>query len=261
MIGRRAAAFPRPSLPGGTGPEEETIVARLDGLLERAMQHDRDDRPFITLTFAQSVDGSIACSPSAATALSNSRSLTLTHLLRARHDAILVGIRTVIADDPLLTVRLVEGPSPQPVVLDSRLRLPLTARLLGGGCDPPIVATTTRASETSAARLRSAGARIVRVSPDDRGLVDLKASLLHLRRSGVRSLMVEGGARVITSVLRANVADHLVLTIAPLFLGGLRAVNPLAQLDNGPMPKLRKIEYTTLGDDLVLSASLYPNHG
>ncbi len=236
--------------------EELAVIGRFDTVLGAALRRERHDRPFITLAFAQSVDGSIARASSSPTALSNARSLTVTHLLRTRHDAILVGIRTVLADDPLLTVRLVEGPSPQAIVLDSWLRFPLHARLLVDGVRPPIIATTTGASEASAEKLRAAGARILRVPPDAHGMVDLEALLLRLRRSGTRSLMVEGGARVITSVLRAEVADHLVLTIAPVFLGGLPAVNSLAPLDVGSLPQLRNILHTPLGDDLVLSASL-----
>jgi 3,4-dihydroxy 2-butanone 4-phosphate synthase/GTP cyclohydrolase II len=244
----------------GIGPNERAIVARVDGLLARLQGRERPDRPFLTLTFAQSVDGSIACAPSAATALSNARSLTVTHLLRARHDAILVGIGTVLADDPLLNVRLVDGPSPRPVVLDSRLRCPPEARLVRGG-GAPIVATTMEAPEPAAARLRAAGAEVLRVPADAEGLVDLGAVLLRLRRAGTRSVMVEGGGRVITSVLRAHVADHLVLTIAPLLLGGYRAVNPLARADLGSLPQLRDVEHTALGDDLVVSASLQAGHG
>lgn len=239
----------------GIGPNERAIVARVEALLARAHGNGRPARPFLTLTFAQSVDGSIACAPSSATSLSNPRSLRVTHLLRARHDAILVGIGTVLADDPLLNARLVDGPSPRPVVLDSRLRCPPDARLLRAG-GTPIIATTAAAPEAAAARLRAAGAEVVRVRADGEGLVDLGETLLRLRRAGTRSVMVEGGGRVITSVLRADVADHLVLTIAPLLLGGYRAVNPLAQPDLGSLPQLRDVEHTALGDDLVLSASL-----
>jgi GTP cyclohydrolase II len=235
--------------------DQSGTLSSFEERLKRAELDERAERPFVTLTFAQSIDGSIARAQDAATALSNPRALTVTHLLRARHDAILVGIGTVIADDPRLTVRLVDGPSPQAVVLDTRLRFPLRARLLRDGCRPLIA--TTRGPCPPAARLEAAGASVVRVRADESGLVDLFPLLNRLRRAGVRSLMVEGGARVITSFLRANLADHLVLTIAPLFLGGLRAVNPLSRLDIGLLPELRDIEHTALGDNLLLTASLH----
>src|SRR5205823_12555295 len=95
-----------------------------------AEQHRHSSRPFVTLSYAQSVDGSIAARPGQPLALSGALSMTLTHQLRAAHDAILVGIGTVLADNPRLSVRLVEGKDPQPIVADSRLRLPLSANLL-----------------------------------------------------------------------------------------------------------------------------------
>ena len=256
MSSRPVAALAAEPRPIDVGAEERAVVGRVEAALAPVPRSDRVDRPFVTLTFAQSIDGSIARTPSASTELSSPRSLTVTHMLRARHDAILVGIGTVLADDPLLTVRLVDGPSPQAVVLDSWLRCPPDARLLTAGAGSPIIATTMQANERAAARLRAAGAQILRVQPDEWGLVDLGGVLLALRRAGRRSLMVEGGGRVITSVLRAHVADLLVLTIAPLLLGGFRAVNPLARADLGPLPELYDVEHAMVGADLVLSAGL-----
>src|SRR4029079_19395558 len=92
----------------------------------------RTDRPFVTLAYAQSVAGSIALEPGRPFALSGPESMRLTHALRAAHDGILIGIGTLLSDDPRLTVRLVQGKSPQPVVVDSQLRTPLQARLFNG---------------------------------------------------------------------------------------------------------------------------------
>src|SRR5512143_3712545 len=103
------------------------------------------DRPRITLAYAQSLDGSIAARSGGPLALSGTESMHYTHQLRAAHDAILVGIGTVLGDDPRLNVRLTGGPSPRPIVLDSSLRSPLTARCLEAN-RRPIVATIDRAS-------------------------------------------------------------------------------------------------------------------
>src|SRR5438874_9179107 len=88
------------------------------------------ERPFVTLSYAQSLDGSITTRPGATLGLSNSASQALTHDIRAHHEAILVGVNTVLTDDPRLTVRLVDGRSPRPVIVDSHLKTPPTARLL-----------------------------------------------------------------------------------------------------------------------------------
>jgi len=223
----------------------------LAALRERIARHRARSasRPFVTLSYAQSVDGSIAASPNRPLALSGKASLTLTHGLRAIHDAILVGIGTVVADNPRLTVRFVDGAQPRPVVVDSRLRTPLDASLLSGGGVPPLIATTDAASVENERSLAAAGAEVVRLPADRTGRVSLTALLEHLARSGVRSVMVEGGAGIITSVVHERLLDHLVLTVAPLLVGGLRGV-----LDVGTdaFPRLRNLEYQQLHEDLVV---------
>ena len=118
------------------------------------------DRPRVTLTYAQSLDGSIAARAGLPLVLSGAASMRYTHQLRAAHDAILVGIGTVLSDDPQLNVRLVEGPSPRPIILDSELRCPLTARCLEAS-RRPIVATTDRASAIRRRDLEAQGVTIL----------------------------------------------------------------------------------------------------
>jgi 3,4-dihydroxy 2-butanone 4-phosphate synthase/GTP cyclohydrolase II len=225
----------------------------IEALLERAAGHrQRVGRPFVTLSYAQSVDGSIAARPGKPLALSGFQSLVLTHKLRAVHDAILVGIGTVLADNPRLTVRLVEGKNPQPMVADSHLRLPLDANLLQNGSLPPWVATSEQADEKRQKVLEAAGARVLRLPTNARGQVDLAALLQRLGELGINSLMVEGGARIITSFLSGRLVDHLVLTVAPMLVGGLRAVRGLGQSDRVCLPRLHNLRYQQLEEDLVL---------
>jgi 3,4-dihydroxy 2-butanone 4-phosphate synthase/GTP cyclohydrolase II len=205
----------------------------------------------VTLSYAQSVDGSIAVRAGKPLALSGSHSLTLTHKLRAAHDAILVGIGTVLADNPRLTVRLVEGRNPQPVVADSHLRFPVEANLLRHPL-APWIATSEHASVERQAALEAAGARVLRLPTNVKGQVDLTALFRHLGELGIKSLMVEGGARIITSVLSDQLVDQLVLTVAPLLVGGLRAVRRLGQSEAMPLPRVRSVSYQQLGEDLVL---------
>lgn len=217
--------------------------------------------PFVTLAYAQSVDGSIAVRRGRPLPLSGPASRVLTHRLRAAHDAILVGIGTVLADDPWLTVRHVDGPDPRPVVLDSRLRTPPGARLLADPARRPLIATTAAADAARQAALEGAGAEVARFPPDPRGLVPLEPLLGRLHGDGVASVMVEGGARVITSFLRARRVDHVLLTIASVVVGGLRAVGPLAGDAGGRgeevegTPRLCGVEAFRLGDDVVLSGA------
>src|SRR3989441_4949189 len=125
------------------------------------------DRPLVTVHYAQTIDGRIASRTGDSRWVSGEGSLRLAHELRAAHDAVLVGIGTVLADDPKLTVRLVEGRSPVRVIVDSQLRIPLDAKVLDTSVGRTIVATTPFASEERAAAIRARGAEVVRVTDAD----------------------------------------------------------------------------------------------
>lgn len=251
------------SATGETGEVIERLLADLDtaqahlpARLREAGSAPLGVRPFVTLAYAQSIDGSIAFERGRPCPLSGPESLRMTHALRAAHDAILVGIGTVLADDPQLTVRLADGRSPCPVVVDSRLRTPATARLLAAhrsGGRAPWIATTC-CDEVSRRRLEAEGARVVQVRAwGAQGWVDLDELLRHLAEQGVRRLMVEGGAEVITSFLRARLVDYAVITVAPRLVGGLAA---LGAMEPAAPPRFGVLSSARLGDDLVLSGDL-----
>lgn len=225
------------------------LAARVRLLQERALRHfDQAATPYVTLAYAQSLDGSLAATPGAPLALSGAASMTLTHALRAAHDAILVGVGTVLADDPRLTVRLVAGADPQPVVLDSTLRAPVTARLL----DHPRgvwILTTDRSREHDRAILAARGAEISVLPADAAGRVDLSSALALLARRGVRSLMVEGGATVLSGFVVAHLVNYAVVTLAPRLVGG---VHVFQHTINGAAPQLAQVAYTQAGDDLIV---------
>jgi 3,4-dihydroxy 2-butanone 4-phosphate synthase/GTP cyclohydrolase II len=147
-------------LPNGTPcyqPIKMGILEQINAPLHRAAAHrQRTGRPFVTLSYAQSLDGSIAARPGRPLALSGSKSMALTHGLRATHEGILVGIGTLLADDPRLNVRLVEGKDPQPIVVDSRLRFPPYANLLRNG-RIPWIATSAEADPERQAALEKIG--------------------------------------------------------------------------------------------------------
>lgn len=224
----------------------------LEKLLERARDHrQRRARPFVTLSYAQSVDGCIAINSSMPLALSGPQSLILTHKLRSAHDGILVGIGAVLADDPRLSVRLVKGKDPQPIVVDSRLRFPLNANLLQNRSRPPLIATTYQADDNRQKSLEAAGATVLRLPATAEGRVSLAALLERLAELGINSLMVEGGARIITSFFSERLVDHLVLTVTPWLVGGLHAVHKFARPEPSGLPRLRNLCYQRLEDDLI----------
>lgn len=177
--------------------------------------------PLVTVSWAQSVGGAIAGPGGVPSALSGPEALCLTHRLRTLHGAILVGIQTVLNDDPLLSVRLAKGRQPQPVVLDSRLRLPLSARLLARVDRKPWIFAAAGAARGNAAALEERGARIFTVGSRGDAL-DLREVLSVLRAQGIGSVMVEGGARVLGSFLAQGLARQVVVTVSPQELAGVQ---------------------------------------
>jgi GTP cyclohydrolase II len=234
-----------------------TFFRCLEDSLESAMQVPRAcGSPYITLAYAQSLDGSIAARPGRMLRLSNSLSQAMTHHLRARHDAILVGINTVLADDPRLTVRLAEGKDPRPIVIDGCLRTPLSARLLGSPAGGPIVATSHTACPDREERLRSAGALVVRVPSGPNGRLDLSSFLRVLAQMKIGSLMVEGGAGILSSFLSERLVDQVVVTISPRFVGGLPALDRRRGARPGSLPRIHNVRYQTLEGDLIVWGDL-----
>ncbi len=208
-------------------------------------------RPHVTLCYAQSWDGSITTDPGETVALSSDAGMRMTHQLRSLHDGILVGIGTVLADDPRLNVREWTGNDPQPIVMDSQLRMPPSSRLCQNGEQRCWVLTTP------AAATERSDCDLIVVPGDADGHVNLKAALEALHERGIRSLMVEGGAAVITAFLRAHLADAVVLTVAPVFIGGYNAIGRLGEQDRSSFPHITPLHSQQLEDELIVWGSLH----
>ena len=213
----------------------------------------RRQRPLVTVSYAQSVDGSIATHSRQQLQLSSHQSQVLTHRIRAACEAIIVGINTVLVDDPQLTVRLVDGHNPQPVVLDTNLRIPLEARLLDPGNGRCWVASDTEMPVARIAAVEAKAAEVLPCPRDQQNRVDLPYLLDLLGQRGIRSIMVEGGAQVISSFLEARLVDQLIITITPQLVGGLPALECPA-VRNGTGLSLKEVVYETCGPDIILWA-------
>jgi 5-amino-6-(5-phosphoribosylamino)uracil reductase/diaminohydroxyphosphoribosylaminopyrimidine deaminase/5-amino-6-(5-phosphoribosylamino)uracil reductase len=177
-------------------------------------------RPVVTLHFAQSIDGRISLE-NQRLRLSSSEGLARAQRARAENDAVLVGVRTIEIDDPRLTLRTGAGPQPRRVVLSSTLRVPEKARLFGegdGGGEIVVIGARGRAESVHEEMLVRRGARAIVVSASE-GWVSPDAALAALGELGVRRVLVEGGARVLSSFLRQRLASHVFVEIAPTFLG------------------------------------------
>jgi len=212
-------------------------------------------RPYVVVKYAQTIDGRIATSTGDARWISGEEERRTSHALRAGCDAVLVGVGTILADDPRLTVRLVPGASPIRVVLDPRLRIPGHARVLEDEGVTTIV-TTGASSAKRRAELRRRGVSIVVVPAGPQGL-DLHSALEVLFDEGIRSVLVEGGARVITSFLSLGLADRLVVAIAPRVMGsGTDSVNDLGITEVASSIRLERRAVHVAGEDVLIAGDL-----
>jgi diaminohydroxyphosphoribosylaminopyrimidine deaminase/5-amino-6-(5-phosphoribosylamino)uracil reductase len=226
----------------------------------------RTGRPLVTVKAAMTLDGKIAAAGGESRWITGEAARRDAHRLRAQADAILVGIGTVLADDPRLTVRLGRrrsptrtGGRPLRVVLDSRLRMPQRARMLwepSGG--QVVIITTHRAGAARIKTIEHQGARVIQVAAARRG-VSLPAALRALSGLGVNHLVVEGGAEVNAALLQGRLVDRLVLYLAPKLLGGKGALSVIG----GSAPRLADaislddLAITKIGEDLRIDARIH----
>jgi riboflavin-specific deaminase-like protein len=209
-------------------------------------------RPRTTLSYAQSLDGRIATSIGDSQWISGDETLELAHRLRNDHDAVMVGIGTVLADDPRLTCRLPGGRNPRRIILDSQLRLPADSQI---ATQAPNVATIVfcdeNASTMRAAELREMGLAVESVEAPG-GALDLQTVLARLRQLGIGTLLVEGGSGVITSFFRQRLVDRLVLVSAPIVIGtGTEAVRDLGIRRLAEAQRGTTTSVSQAGDDIV----------
>jgi GTP cyclohydrolase II len=234
------------------GTEVEHQLAALD---HKALDHHAQRRqPFVTLSYAQTLDGTIGTADGGPLRISGPESLVVTHQLRAHHDAILIGIGTLLADNPQLTVRLVEGPNPQPIIVDSHLRLPLDARIFSHPKAPWIATLDTQSATAQA--LRDRGAILLHLPAMPDGQVNLKALFSLLGDKGIRSVMVEGGASIIASLIRQQLSHYAVVTIAPRYMPGISVTAPGSQATAA----LHHVTYTQAGSDIIAWGDLEWSH-
>ncbi len=234
------------------------------GVLEEACRESnrvffkyiRTGLPYVTLKFAQTLDGRIAAASGHSRWISSPPSLRFAHRLRAVHDAILVGAGTVLADNPELTCRLVRGRDPLRIVVDSRLRLSPDATVFSDG-KRTVAAATRHAPAERRRLLEKKGIEVLEIGEDPAGRVDLRELLTLLGKREISSLLVEGGAAVATSFLKENLADRLIVILAPKIIGeGINAIGDLGirRMDNALGFSFQRV--TRRGADLILDARI-----
>ncbi len=215
--------------------------------------------PYVTLKLATTLDGKIATKAGEARWITGKEARTHAHAMRAASDAVLVGSGTAVADDPSLTVRHVRGRSPMRVLIDTTLKTPLESRLFeGADADGGLVVfTTKKAPKKRVGAARALGARVIVFEPTKDG-VSLKRVLRSLGSLGVANLLIEGGAAVAASALKAGLVDRAAFFIAPIILGGdaLAGVSELGINRLASAPKLKSAKVRRLGTDILVEGPL-----
>lgn len=226
----------------------EELIAPFVSLVERG-------RPLVTLKLAASLDGRIATRTGASRWISGAQARQLVHRWRDEMDAVMVGIGTVLADDPRLTCRRRGGRDPLRVVVDSRLRIPLTARVLTKKAAPATLLASAMSEGRKVSALRARGATVLS-APGRAGRVSLRRLLDVLGRRGVASVLLEGGATLAASALREGLVDRLYLFLAPMMIGGdgQALLAPLGVSRLSGAPRLRIVASERVGEDWLVRA-------
>nr|XP_019051138.1 2,5-diamino-6-(ribosylamino)-4(3H)-pyrimidinone 5'-phosphate reductase [Kwoniella bestiolae CBS 10118]OCF30068.1 2,5-diamino-6-(ribosylamino)-4(3H)-pyrimidinone 5'-phosphate reductase [Kwoniella bestiolae CBS 10118] len=224
-------------------------------------------RPHITVTWAQSLDSKIAGPDGQRVILSGPESMLMTHWMRSMHDAILIGVNTLILDNPRLQANLLPPslslPPPQPLILDPKLRFPITSRILnewntkpdqrGKTIRQPWIICGDDVSPGRVKEVEDAGARVILVKLDEKGHIPPSSLPSILTSLGLKSVMIEGGSKVLSTFLHcptrgdgSRLVDSVVVTVAPMFIG-----EGIGGEDIG-LPVLKTVHTEKMGKDAVM---------
>lgn len=216
------------------------------------------DMPFVILKMAQSLDGKIATARGESQWITGEKSRQYAHRLRNEADAVLTGAGTVRKDNPSLDCRIRNGRNPYRIVIDSSLRIPLTARVLSHGDGKTIMATTRKASARKIRQIEKTGNRVI-VVKEKKGMVDLNRLMKELGRLGIISVMIEGGSSVAASALSSGVVDKVLFFLAPKIIGGSDAISSVG----GTSPlrlkdalQLKDFKAIKMGEDILIQGYL-----
>ncbi|MEM1087959.1 MAG: RibD family protein [Pseudomonadota bacterium] len=209
-------------------------------------------QPTVTLKIATSLDGRIALSNGISQWITGSASRARVHQMRANHDAVLVGVGTVLADDPLLTARTVPPPDRQPIriVADSHARTPVNGRLLSSLGVGPVIIAAAQADGERITALEKIGAKVWRCG-DVSGQVSVTRLMDHCATAGLKSIFLEGGGKLAASFIKAGLVDRIEWFRAPLMIGGdgLPAIAELGLNEMAAAPRWYADATTRIGDD------------
>jgi diaminohydroxyphosphoribosylaminopyrimidine deaminase/5-amino-6-(5-phosphoribosylamino)uracil reductase len=253
VSGRGIECLKRNGIEVKTGVLQEKCIK----LNERYFKFTTTGVPFVTLKYAQTIDGRIASSTGHSKWISSDSSLRFAHTLRGRHDAVMVGIGTVLVDDPDLTLRLARGRNPTRLVIDPHLTIPTDARILRNQeYSRTMVIYGTRYNGSRLSHLRNRGIETIAIPEHDENHIDLRTCLIKLGERGISSILVEGGARIITSFMKERLANKLIIITAPKIMGrGVEAVGNLGILKVNDSIRIDIVKISRKGTDIIIEAT------
>jgi diaminohydroxyphosphoribosylaminopyrimidine deaminase / 5-amino-6-(5-phosphoribosylamino)uracil reductase len=241
-------------VPMASRTDIESLCGSYVEAAKKFLQDDTRTRPFVILSFAQSLDGCIAKVTGGTRNVSSSETLELRHRLRSLNDGLLVGRGTIASDNPILNVRFVDGPSPQPIILDTRLQTNLESRVIKEGENKPWFVFGETVHPDLTCSFIGEGCDLIRVRPDEAGL-SITETLEQLHSRGIKTLMVEGGASVIQSFLSEGLADFVMINISSQFIS-----EPGSQKysihSHGRAPRIDEMSTFTLENEIITYGSM-----
>lgn len=244
----------------GVEVTENVLRASCDQVNEVFFHYIRTGRPFVVLKYAMTLDGKIAAYTGESKWITGEEARAHVHQQRHRYTAIMAGVGTVLADDPLLTCRMPGGKNPIRILCDTNLRTPLTARVVTTARDVPTLLATCCTDRAKQQAYEAAGCRVLQTAERD-GHVDIPGLMEQLGKEGIDSILLEGGGTLNWAALEGGVVQKVLAYIAPKLLGGKTAKTPVEGL-GAPDPdhgvRLKNSKITPLGEDFLVESEVEP---
>ena len=238
--------------------EEDFLREECDAINPVFFHYITTKTPYVVMKYAMTADGKIATKTGASKWITGEAARNEVQIMRYTYMGIMAGIGTVLADDPMLNVRLTGKRSPVRIICDSNLRIPLESRICQSAREYPVIVAYARENPDKIRALQTLGVESV-YCPDERGTIDLKKLMLLLGEKGIDSILLEGGGTLNDSALRAGIVNKIYAFVAPKIFGGEGAKSPVAGIgvelpNDGVRMKLNEVKQ--IGDDLLLSYTI-----
>lgn len=240
---------------------EQVLQEECDEINQIFFHYIQTGQPFVTMKYAMTLDGKIATHTGASKWITGEKARQYVQKQRHKHTGIMVGVGTVLADDPMLNCRLKGGKNPLRIICDTNLRTPLTARIVTTARDIPTIIATCQKEENTYHPYLEAGCRILTVEKRDER-VDLRELMEKLRKEKIDSILLEGGGTLNWSALESGIVNRIQVYIAPKLFGGTEAKTPIegkgVAFPNEAV-KLTGSRIISLGDDFLIESEVEGN--